>query len=229
MFSRIKQWLQALGAKKITDQNAALLRHVQGATVAHVSPFANIEVPILPPDAVNHLYPQFVAPFYMKRLRSFDKMTDEAFIKIREEITDDLITKLLSDFNWRSRTAAAYFATILDRPRHIDHLGRLLLRSDVCYAGAAYCVAMAQFRTTVAIEYVNRYLAYYLTRPDLHFDQGIALSALRFIDRAEGTSHEAQHTEAIDRLNSANSTLLTHVSSELIAEELNAAARIRKL
>lgn len=229
MFKRLKDLFRAHGAPKAAHENQALLRHVQGATVVHAGPFANLEVPIVPLNAVRYLYPEFVSPFYMKRLSAFDKLTDEAFIRIRERITDDLVTKLLSDFNWRSRTAAAYFAVILARPGHIDHLGRLLLRSDVCYAGRAYCLVMAHFRTTTAIDFLNRYLAYYLTRPDLHFDQGFALSALRYIDKTEGTSHEFQHAEAIEKLNSANPTLLQHVSGEVIADELSAAARIRNL
>ena len=88
---------------------------------------------------------------------------------------------------------------------------------------------MAHFRTTTAIDFLNRYLAYYLTRQDLHFDQGVALSALKYIDETEGTSHEEQHADAIGKMNSTNSTLLEQVSAEVIADELSAAARIRNL
>lgn len=211
------------------SDDAAALKHSQGATVVHHSPFADLDVPTLPFDAVKHLYPEFVLPFYLKRLSAFGAGADAAFLKIRGRITGDLVTELLSDFNWRSRTAAAYFAVILNLPDHIDHLGRLLLRSDVCYAGRAYCLAMAHFRTAAAIDFLNRYLAYYLTHPELFFDQSVALAALRFVDQKEGTSHESQHAAAIGKLSGANPSIIGHVSVDLITQELAAADRLRNL
>lgn len=231
MFERFTNLFRSHDTRRsaIEIEQEAILRHVRGATVVHAGPFSNLEVPIASQHAVKHLYPQFVAPFYMKRMRTFDATTDDAFIQVREKITDGLITQLLSDFNWRSRTAAAYFTVILTRPVHIEHLGRLLLRSDVCYAGRAYCVAMAYFRTAAAVDFLDQYLAHYLNRPDLHFDQWAALSALKYVDEMEGSSHVLKHTEAIAAMNARNPALINKASAEFVTDELRAAERIRNL
>ncbi|HEX2629190.1 MAG TPA: DUF6000 family protein, partial [Chitinophagaceae bacterium] len=63
-----------------------------------------------------------------------------------------------------------------------DTLGRLLLKSEVCYAGSAYCLALAGFGTSGARNYLTEYLDYYLQQPQLWFDQSDALCALEYID-----------------------------------------------
>ena len=70
-----------------------------------------------------------------------------------------------------------------------DHIGRLLLRSDLCFAGKLYCVALAEFNTTKGLDYLRRYLEYYLTRPDLDYNQGDAMGAVGYLDAKNRTSH----------------------------------------
>lgn len=209
------------------DKHAALIRHVQGATVTHSGPFATLEVPTLPLEAVRSLYDEFVIPFYMKRLHSFGTAEIDALSRIRSRISDELITTLLSDLNWRSRTAAAYFTLIFDHPHHINHIGRLLLRSDVCYVGAAYCRVMAHFHSDQSIDYLNRYLDYYLDRTDLYFDQADALAALRYVDSTYGSDFEALHSNKISTMISARPDFLNQVSSSRITEDINAALQLR--
>ncbi len=211
------------------SQNAAsaIVRHVAGATVSHAGPFADLEVPVLPADEVRPLYDRYVIPFYMKGLSQFGPAEEAAFQQVRSTITDQLITTLLSDLNWRSRTAATYFAIILDRRQHIDHIGRLLLRSDVCYVGADYCRYMAQLGTPEATDFLNRYLGYYLTRSDLGFDQTDALAALRYIDSRSGSRHEEAHSKAIAAMARSRPTFLTHVSVQRLSDDLEAAVRLR--
>lgn len=68
-----------------------------------------------------------------------------------------------------------------------DHIGRLFLRSDVCYAGVGYALALAAFNTSPSIDYLKKYLDHYLGRKDLWFDQDSAMSALCYLDRQNGT------------------------------------------
>ena len=229
MFEFIRKLSRKAPAIIPESQDSAILRHVQGATATHAGPFAALEVPHLPLDAVRPLYDEFVIPFYMKGLRSFGPTEDAAFLRVRDRVTDEIIATLLSDLNWRSRTAAAYFALILERPHHLDHIGRLLLRSDVCFAGRAYCRVLAHFHTDAATDYLNRYLAYYLERPDLHFDQTDAVAALRYIDHSQRTHFERDHSAAIEKMLRARPDFLRHVSLDRFTEDLNAAARIRQL
>ncbi|RYD25418.1 MAG: hypothetical protein EOP86_27340 [Verrucomicrobiaceae bacterium] len=163
----------------------------------------------------------------MKHLCQFGPEEERALSCIRPSITDQLITTLLSDFNWRSRTAAAYFALILDRPSHVDHIGRLLLRSDVCFAGGAYCLYLAHIRTPEAIGFLNRYLDYYLTRPQLYYDQAEALAALRFIDSRSGSQHEMSHAAALGVMLEARPDFLKTVVVTRFSADLRAADCLR--
>ena len=193
----------------------------------HAGPYSTLEVPILPRGDVLPLYEDYVLPFYLKSLRNFSAAEEEAFERIRPSITDQLITKLLSDLNWRSRTAATYFALILDRKSHIDHVGKLLLRSDVCFVGAAYCRYLAHFRTSEAIDFLNRYLSYYLIRTDLHFNQHDAAAALRYIDGLTGSNHEQSHVKALAEMAQVRPELMKFVTVDRFTADLDAAARLR--
>ena len=170
-----------------------LERHAAGATVSHVSPFAELQVPnsdqILP-LAVRETW---VRPLYF----GLRKPDVAAFVAAQIHlVSDELISQLLENFDWRPRTAAAYLAALTGRRTFTSQIGRLLLRSDVCFAGAAYCVALAEFNSTESIDFLDRYLSYYLTRGDLLFDQGDAMGALSYLDRLNGTNLLSKHLDA---------------------------------
>lgn len=63
-----------------------------------------------------------------------------------------------------------------------ERLGALLLASEVCCAGLAYCVALAGFGTARDTDLLAAYLDRCLCRPDLAYDQTVAMGALLFID-----------------------------------------------
>jgi hypothetical protein len=54
-------------------------------------------------------------------------------------------------------------------------LGELLLASEVCCAGLAYCVTLASFGTPRDADLLAAYLDRYLRRPDLAYDQTVAM------------------------------------------------------
>ncbi len=223
MFEFIRKFF---GGKQ-PDLASTILRHIQGSTVSHAGPFASLEVPSIPLEQVQPLYADYVIPFYMHSLSQFGDDQKAAFERIRPSLTDDLITILLSDHNWRTRTAATYFALILERDQHLDHIGRLLLRSDVCFVGAAYCRYLAHFGTAEASDYLNRYLGYYLTQTQLHFDQTDALAAIRYIDARSGTNHEESHASALAAMCRSRPDFLSLVSIERLTADLNAAGHLR--
>ncbi|MFF0000035.1 DUF6000 family protein [Streptomyces avermitilis] len=68
------------------------------------------------------------------------------------------------------------------RPAGHGARGELLLASQICCAGLAYCVALANFGTPRDSELLVAYLDRYLRRPDLAYNQTVAMGALRFID-----------------------------------------------
>lgn len=95
-------------------------------------------------------------------------------------ITADEIATLLEGC-WRERRTAAWLVAVSRRTEFRERLGELLLASEVCCAGPAYCVALATFGTARDADLLAAYLDRYLCRPDLAYDQTVAMGALQFI------------------------------------------------
>ncbi|MFE7332822.1 DUF6000 family protein [Streptomyces sp. NPDC057565] len=96
-------------------------------------------------------------------------------------ITADEIATLLEG-GWRERRTAAWLVAVSRRTEFRERLGELLLASEVCCAGLAYCVALASFGTARDADLLAAYLDRYLCRPDLAYDQTVVMGALLFID-----------------------------------------------
>ena len=154
--------------------------------------YADLEVPSAQDPLDQAVADTLVRPFYMTSLtRKFTQFRDSYFA-VASQIDDSLIADLLSWLNWRPRVTGAYFAAIQVRTGFCTQIGRLLLRSDLCYAGKGYAIALARFNTDESIDFLEKYLDHYLNRPDLHFDQGDVFGALVHTDKLNGTSvHEA--------------------------------------
>ena len=171
----------------------ALERHVAGATVTHGSPFSALVVPVNGQPLTAEIIQTWVRPLYFGLQTPEAKAFAAAHL---HQTTDAIITCLLGDFNWRPRTAAAYLVALTGRSAHTAQLGQLLLRSDVCFAGGAYCLALAALNSPESVGFIDEYLSYYLTRKELWFDQGAAMGALAHLDRLNGTSLMPRHLKA---------------------------------
>ncbi len=164
--------------------------HVAGATVRHESPFAALEVPVSYELLPIEIREAWVRPLYFGLRRPHV----EAFLASHlREVSDELVLQLLTHFDWRSRATGAYLAALGERTSFTEHIGRLLLRSDVCYAGAAYCEALASFNLPQGISLLERYLSYYLSRTELWFDQRHAMGALAYLDKKNNTATLSQY------------------------------------
>jgi hypothetical protein len=175
-------------------QDAALTPlqlHVAGATVRHASPFP---MPPLPPQEplTAALRDNWVRPLYM----GLHQPQARACVARLAQADDAVIARLLGQFDWRSRTAGAYLAALTGRTAFTEQLGGLLLASEVCYAGSAYCLALAVFDTPGSRDYLHRYLAHYLLQPQLHFDQAQAMAAIAYLDGRHGRDEAARHAPA---------------------------------
>lgn len=131
---------------------------------------------------------RWVKPFYMSIPGNLAE-TERDLRPLFREINPPLITTLLSNFNWRPRITGAFLVALCRIGEFEDLIGRLLLRSDVCFAGRGYCLALARLNTPRAVDFLREYLRYYLTRKDLWFDQADAMSALQYLDTTNGTDH----------------------------------------
>jgi hypothetical protein len=138
---------------------------------------------------------RWVAPLYMGL---YQRDTNAAWSKAFDilaglwpDMTEDVAHALLRHANWRMRIVGAHVAACKELRGLTGWLGRLLLRSDMCYAGRGYCVALAHFNTSESAGFLIEYLNYYLTRSDLWYDQGEAMAAVAYLDGCHGTHHLA--------------------------------------
>ncbi|XHM63144.1 DUF6000 family protein [Streptomyces nigra] len=108
-------------------------------------------------------------------------------------ITDAELEALLG-YEWRSRLTAAWLIGVDRRDRFRERIGALLLASEFCFSGSAYCFALARFGTHADAEILTAYLDHYLPRTDLRYDQHAALGALLRLDARLGTHHADRFT-----------------------------------
>jgi hypothetical protein len=175
-----KLWKKLFTKNSEADERAL---HTVGATVRHRNPFEQLEVPRNSEPLDKALIDRFVVPFYMSSLSNLEDDGIRAFAIASKEINLGIVKTLLGEFDWRPRITAAYFAAI-NNYKELDGLvGRHLLKSDVAYAGAGYCLALAAFDTSDAKQYLTTYLEYYLQQTELWFDQGEAFCALEMLDQ----------------------------------------------
>ncbi|MFD8753237.1 DUF6000 family protein [Kitasatospora sp. NPDC059577] len=137
---------------------------------------------------------RYVAPDqrYLKLGGSFLHMTERKRAKFARElgkaaskITPRELGTLLEG-GWRERTTAAWLIAVARRTEFRERLGELLLASEVCFAGSAYCVTFATFGTPADADLLASYLDRYLRRPDLYYDQTAAMGALLHLDTKLG-------------------------------------------
>jgi hypothetical protein len=204
--------------------------HSAGTTVLHRSPFEWLEVPVDSTPIPHELIGSWIAPFYMRTLRGISALEEPLRLRFAD-IDLQLIKRLLAYANWRPRSVAAAFAALRMDTDITDYLGRLLLRSDVCFAGATYCFALARFNTERSVGYVREYLEYYLTRRDLWFDQAEAMAALHYADSRNGTTYAQSLLESWRRFVANKPTWNLERSCAGFTEEMTridaAAVRLR--
>ncbi|MBX0289810.1 hypothetical protein K3G63_05135 [Hymenobacter sp. HSC-4F20] len=171
------------------DEATELALHVAGATVRHRNPFEKLEAYRNEEEITEEFIEKWVIPFYMTSINRLDSQTLENFILASMEITSDITMQLLGDFDWRPRITGAYFAAIKCYDEVKDIIGVHLLKSEVCYAGSGYALALAMYNDERSKDYLKMYLDYYLTRKDLWFDQADVLAALHIISPNEAANY----------------------------------------
>ncbi|MDA3616356.1 DUF6000 family protein [Polluticaenibacter yanchengensis] len=175
------------------DINEQIRLHTAGATIRHES-FDDLPSYENAEELSQEFIDTWVVPFYMD-INNPSAYWKEQFIQISNNITKDIVLKLLGDFNWRTRQTGAFFAAIKGFKDLTEIIGIHLLKSEVCYAGVAYTRTLASFNTENAVEYLDRYLSHYLLQPDLWFDQHEALEALTYLDKINNTKIALKHND----------------------------------
>lgn len=140
------------------------------------------------------LQERWVIPFYMEVLHAKQSpVVTEQLLAASASVTPQIVDALLSDLNWRIRKMAAVYAGINGWSDFTDAIGERLLKSEVAYAGASYCFALARFSSDEAVTYLKHYLNIWLDRPECWFDQQHALSALLWLDQVRGSDEAAAY------------------------------------
>lgn len=173
----------------------AIELHSAGATIIHKTPFDHLESYENANEITQSFSDEWVVPFYFELYNS----SDDWIIKMAgliEKITDEIILKNLGDFNWRTRSTGAYFCTITGKSKFIDIIGTHLLKSEVCYAGSHYALALCSFNNKKSRYYLNTYLNYYLNQVDLEFDQSFIISVIKYLDELNDTNDLEKHKNA---------------------------------
>ena len=161
--------------------------HVAGATVRHRNPFEKLESYKSEKEIDTDFIKKWVQPFYMVGFNNTDQFISD-YKNVKADLNIEIAKQLFGDFNWRTRIVGSYFSAIENFIELEDIIGIYLLKSEVSYAGDGYCLALASFNTKNGIEYLKKYLEYYLNKKDLHFDQRIVMSALNWTDKMNGTN-----------------------------------------
>ena len=161
--------------------------HSAGATIRHKSPFQELEHYSNKIKIENDFIKKWVVPFYMFIINNPNEFIQK-LEPIKPELNLEIVKKLLGDFNWRTRIVGAYFASIMDFKEVEDVIGIHLLKSQVCFAGKGYCMYLAANNTQKGVDYLKKYLDYYLTRKDLYYNQEEAICALKWTDAMNGTN-----------------------------------------
>lgn len=173
---------------RMDDSNEMAEFHSAGATVRHISPFDDLpthrNTTTLPAGFIK----KWVLPLYMEIGSNGDTGWMKSISEIKQDITPDICLLLLGDFNWRTRLVGAYFSAVKDYRDHIALIGVHLLKSEVCCVGHIYALVLACFNTDKSIGYLHQYLNYYLTTPNLYFDQTSVMEALLYLDKINQTN-----------------------------------------
>ena len=177
-------------SEPLTEEQQNAL-HVAGATVRHGRPFDDLpSLPVRPPLSQEQRM-KWVAPFYHGQWLG----KREPFTRFCREATRETAVALLTEFDWRSREVGALIVAVREFSELQEVVSHLLLKSEVCFVGATYCLTLAVLGSEEAHQTLCRYLAYYLGRPDLWYDQGDALAALGYLDQYLGRDAAAGFQE----------------------------------
>lgn len=84
--------------------------HSAGATIRHQSVFEDLNSYRNEEDLSQEFLDKWVVPFYFN-LKNQDEGWIKKMISLRHQTTDEVILKNLGDFNWRTRSTGAYFAS----------------------------------------------------------------------------------------------------------------------
>src|SRR5687768_12108419 len=144
----------------VADMNGVSVdTHVAGrGTGGHPLPPGELEVPVSVNALSGAFLGRWVEPFYLSDPARLDAAQAAAWCAAARACDDAVLEALLTEADWRPRVMGAWFVALRGADAFEPRLGRLLFRSDVCFAGRAYAVSLASLATPGAAAWLERYL-----------------------------------------------------------------------
>ena len=135
---------------------------------------------------------KFVRPFYLQLLGGNFIRLDEseasgfrrAIVATASLISDSEIERLLTGRDWRGRLSAAWFVGLGKRASFVPSIDKLLLASELVYAGQGYCVALGLIGGEECQRILRDYLQRYLPVNGRVYNQDWAVGALAHLKDA---------------------------------------------
>lgn len=168
--------------------------HSAGAIIRPETPFDSIPTYLVDYEVTTEFAEKWVSNIYMKSIDS--KEFKENYISVKNDLSEEIVNKLLSTLDWRVRKLGTIYATIKKYVSFKEIIGNHLLKSEVCCVGSDYAVALVQFNSPESVEFLRSYSEYYLTRQDLDFEQISVMQALYYLDTLNGTTIHETYKEA---------------------------------
>lgn len=167
--------------------------HSAGAIIIHVSKFDRLPTPINKIPSSHSFEKKWVNPYYTEI--SYSRVTDKftkKFLKLCKKVTPEIVARLLGDFDWRNRKMGAIFCAVKQYTQFQELISNLFLKSELCFVGYSYCVALANFDNEESVLTLKKYLNYYLHHQELEFNQYHAMQALIWLDQKNETNHHLE-------------------------------------
>lgn len=191
-------------------------------------PFEELEAYNHPEKPDQAFIDKWINPFYME-VNNLKESEIQKLEKLVPEINDDVILRCLGDYNWRTRKMGAYFAAIKNKIEFIDIIGVHLLKSELTYAGNTYALALSAFNNERGNQYLTIYLDYYLKRTDLYFDQSAVITALKYLDEVNCTTHFENYIEAWKEFVSSASNRMDEIPNNYIKPGIRVIESLRAI
>lgn len=113
----------------------------------------------------------------------------ETMKNIKDELTESIVKVLLGNLGWRQRRLGAYYMAVGEHHSLMDILGVHLLKSEMPFAGYNYLIAIAYLNNEKGLNYLLKYLNFYLTQTQLEYDQIQAIETLVYLDHKNKTDY----------------------------------------
>jgi len=140
-------------------------------------------------EVLRDIFVPLVKPFYLELLGggfarphpNRNRLT-QAIVTAAKTISDERIDKLLTNREWRGRLGASWFIGLSGRAHFVPIIGKLLLASELAYAGQGYCMALALIGGDESAQLLRTYLEIYLPPMGRFYNQDWAIGALAHIE-----------------------------------------------